>query len=88
MGLERAGGRREGGVLVTPDPAVHITIYVQDTASKVDLTLLVVRLSQFQFQIIFFNILNFSEFSGIFLDYYGKSPISVCTDTGNRLYDF
>ena len=59
---------------------VCITILVLDTAYKVDLTILVVRLSQFQ--ILFSNILEFSE---IFLDYFRKSPKSVSTDTDNRL---
>jgi len=55
-------------------PDVRIIVLMLDTAYKIDLTFLVVRLSRFQFQILFFNIVDFSEFSEIFLDYFGKSP--------------
>ena len=65
---------------------VRITVSVLDTVYKVDLIFLLVRLSRLQFQILFSNILDFSEFSGIFLNYFGKSPKSVSTDTDNRLY--
>ena len=53
-------------------PDVRITVSKLDTTCKVDLTFLVVRLSRFQFQILLSNILDFSEFSGIFLDYFGN----------------
>ena len=53
---------------------VCITVSVLDTVYKIDLISLLVRLSQFQFQILFFNILDFLGFSGIFLDYFEKSP--------------
>ena len=39
-----------------------------------DVHILVVRLGLFQFQILIFNILDFSEFSEKFLDNFGKSP--------------
>ena len=71
-----------------PLPDVRITVSVLDTVYKIGLSFLVVRLSRFQFQIVIFNIVDFSEFSGIFLDYFGKSPESVSTDTDKRLYDF
>ena len=51
---------------------VRIIVSVLDTAYKVDLTFLILRLSRFQFQILFFNILNFSKFFEIFLDYFGN----------------
>ena len=63
---------------------VRITISVLDTAYKIDFTFLVVRLNQFQFQILFFNILDFSDFSKFF----EKFLQSVSTDTDNRLYNF
>ena len=49
---------------------------------------LIVRLNCFQVQILFFNILDFSDFSEIFLYYFEKSPKSVSTDIDNWLYDF
>ena len=67
---------------------VRITVSVLDTAYKIDLTFLIVRLSWLKFQILFFNILGLSEFSEIFLDYFRKSPELVSTNTDNRLYAF
>ena len=55
-------------------PGVRITVSKLDTTYKIDLTFLIVRLSRFQFQILSSNILEFSEFSEIFLNYFGKSP--------------
>ena len=55
-------------------PGVRITVSVRDTTYHIDVTFLVVRLSRFQFQKSFSNILDFSGFFGIFLDYFGKSP--------------
>ena len=57
-----------------PDP--WCTYHSISTAYKIDLTFLIVRLSQFQFQILFSN---------IFLDYFGKSPNSMLTDTGSQI---
>ena len=47
-------------------PDVRITVSVRDTTYNVDLTFLVVRLSRFQFQISFSNLLDFSGFSRTF----------------------
>ena len=68
--LELMGRRRYNPLILD----VRIAVSVLDTAYKVDLTFLLVSLSRFQFQILFFNILDFSEFSENFLDYFGKSP--------------
>ena len=69
-------------------PGVRITVSVRDTAYKIGMTSVVVRLSQFQFQKLFPNIVDFSRFFGNFLDYFGEFPLSVSTDTDNQPSDF
>jgi len=56
-------------------PDVRITVSVLDMPYKMDLTFLVVRLSRFQFQILFSNILDFSEFSENFSGLFWKISV-------------
>ena len=68
-----------------PTLNVCVTVSVLDTVYIFDLTFLVVKLTRFQFQILFSNILYFSGFSEDFVDYFGKSLSSVSAATDNRL---
>ena len=59
-----------------------------DPSILIDLVFSVVRFNQFQFQILFSNILDFSWFSKIFLNYFTKSSKSVSIGIANRFSNF
>ena len=70
---------------VTPTLDLLVAVSVLDTVYVFDLTFMVVRLNQCQLQILFSNILDFLDFSRIFLNYFRKSLNSGLTEIDNRL---